>query len=181
MKILRWCCGPGGWSCRFRCSERVCRNWSLSCPGGRPLVFPWKLQRSSHCDSRVKEYSVCVCVCLCVCVRVCVQKWQEVHTQWCSGGEQNWHQLSSFPSTHRTSHCSTMWQGFSPQRLLTRHEPILPLHNYFEILNDASSSLTLLACYLLPDCVRFSYYSVVVPTFNVGHFVSAKLYRGIIN
>jgi len=79
------------------------------------------------------------------------QKWQEVHTHWCSGGEQNWHQVSSVPSTHRTSHCRTMWQVFSPQRLLTRHEPIPPLHNYFEILNDTCSSLALLAstCFLI--------------------------------
>ena len=109
------------------------------------------------------------------------QKWQEVHTHWCSGGEQNWHQVSSVPSTHGTSHCRTMWQVFSPQRLLTRHEPIPPLHNCFEIINDTSSLLALLTCYLLPNCICFSYYSPIMPTFNVGRFVSAKLYRGNIN
>ena len=38
-----------------------------------------------------------------------------------------------------------------------------------------------LACYLLPNHAHFSCCSLIAPTFSVGHFVSAKLYCGIIN
>ena len=38
-----------------------------------------------------------------------------------------------------------------------------------------------LACYLPPNHAHFSCCSLIAPTFSVGHFISAKLYCGIIN